>query len=292
MEITYAVVGGDDRQAYLANLLLRDGYRVICSGLENSPILSSEVHAKSLSESVSAADMVVLPLPVTGDGVTILANNSYTRLYLADVFDNLRAGALVAGGMLDKKLLDAAALRGIVMHDYLRREEMSVLNAIPTAEGALEIAIRETDFTLHSSRCLVSGYGRIGKVLAKMLRDLGAEVTVSARKYADFAWIKQAGYMAVQAESISDCGKEYDIIFNTVPQILFDRHTLQKILNKTSVLIIDLASDPGGVDFEAAKQMGIKSIKALSLPGKVAPKTAAAIIRDTIYNIVQEGKNG
>ena len=292
MNMRYTVVGGDDRQAYLANLLTRDGHQVICSGMENSTIVSREIKAKPLPEAVLAADIVVLPLPATRDGVTINANNSYTRLYLAEVFDNLQDGVIAVGGMLDGKLTEAAEARGIVIYDYLKREEMSILNAIPTAEGALEIAIRETDFTLHSSKCLVSGYGRIGKILSKMLMDLGADVTVSARKCADLAWIKQAGCRAVHISGIFAEEKEYDIIFNTVPDVIFDRHALSKITNKESVLIIDLASDPGGIDIEAAGTMGIKSIRALSLPGKVAPKTAAAIIRDTIYNIVQEDKNG
>ena len=53
-------------------------------------------------------------------------------------------------------------------------------------------------------------------------------------------------------------------------------------------LIIDLASKPGGVDFESAKRLGRNVIWALSLPGKTAPLTAGNIIRDTINNILNE----
>ena len=55
-----------------------------------------------------------------------------------------------------------------------------------------------------------------------------------------------------------------------------------------NALVIDLASKPGGVDFSAAKALGIKVIWALSLPGKVAPVTSGKIIKDTIMNIMTE----
>ena len=53
-------------------------------------------------------------------------------------------------------------------------------------------------------------------------------------------------------------------------------------------LIIDLASRPGGVDFEAAGELGLKTIWALSLPGKVAPITAGGIIRDTVLHMMAD----
>jgi len=140
--------------------------------------------------------------------------------------------------------------------------------------------------TLHSSRCLITGYGRIGKVLARMLKGMGAYVCVEARKYADLAMIDSIGCEAVSLGELPLCVGSFDAIFNTVPAMLFDRDLLGRIDRKT--LIIDLASKPGGVDFEAAKEMGIRVIWALSLPGKIAPVTSGAIIKDTIMNIMNE----
>jgi dipicolinate synthase subunit A len=107
-----------------------------------------------------------------------------------------------------------------------------------------------------------------------------------ARKYSDLAWIKSYGYKPVL---LSDVGKylpSMDVIFNTIPYVLLDESLLRQLKNDT--LIIDLASKPGGVDFEKAKQLGKKVIWALSLPGKVAPVTAAMFIKETVYNIVEE----
>ncbi len=70
------------------------------------------------------------------------------------------------------------------------------------------------------------------------------------------------------------------------PRKHFDEEKLKRI--KSGALIIDLASYPGGVDFEKAKELGIKTIHALSLPGKVAPKSAGEIIESTILSILKE----
>lgn len=161
-----------------------------------------------------------------------------------------------------------------------------ITNAVPTAEGAIEIAMTETPFTLHGSKCLVTGYGRIGKILSKMLCGIGARVSVEARKFADLAHIEGNSCKAVPLCELVHHVGEFDVIFNTVPYLIFDADMLRRL--KKDALLIDLASRPGGVDFEAAKQMGIRVIWALSLPGKVAPVSAGAIIKDTIVNVMQE----
>ena len=159
-------------------------------------------------------------------------------------------------------------------------------NAVPTAEGAIELAISETPITIRSSNCLVLGYGKVGKVLAHSLQALGAKTHVAARKYADLAFIESHGcHPLTIRETLARLG-EFDIIFNTVPALILDADGLKKIPRST--LIIDLASKPGGVDFEVAKELGLRVIWALSLPGRIAPVTAGTIIKDTIINILKE----
>ena len=63
--------------------------------------------------------------------------------------------------------------------------------------------------------------------------------------------------------------------------MIFPRRVLAQL--KPGCVLIDLASKPGGVDFEAAKELGVHAVQALSLPGKTAPRAAAEIIRDTIH---------
>lgn len=143
----------------------------------------------------------------------------------------------------------------------------STANAIPTAEGAIEIAISETPVTIHGSKCLVLGYGKIGKILTKDLYGMGAVTYAAARKYADLAMIEGHGYEPLPMSVLESRINDFDIIFNTVPALVLDDKVLSGV--RKDALIIDLASKPGGVDFEAAKKYGLRVIWALSLPSDV-----------------------
>ena len=155
---------------------------------------------------------------------------------------------------------------------------------MPTAEGAIQLAMEELPITLHGARVLVIGYGRLGRVLADRLAGLKARVSVAARRYADLAWAENCGYGVEHTGQLEGwlCG--YDLVVNTVPVRVLREAELADL--KPGCLVIDLASKPGGVDFDAAARLGVKAFWALSLPGKVAPVTAGKSIKTTIYNIL------
>ena len=146
--------------------------------------------------------------------------------------------------------------------------------------------MEELPITLQDARVLVIGYGRLGKVLARQLHGLGARVTVAARNPADRAWVRAWGYGDVPSDHLAGHTGGFDLSCNTVPVCLLDREALSGVT--PGCLVIDLASKPGGVDFAAAGELGVKVIWALSLPGKVAPVTAGKAIRSAIYNIMTE----
>ena len=146
--------------------------------------------------------------------------------------------------------------------------------------------MEELPITLHSARVLVVGYGRLGKVLARQLRGLGARVTVAARSCTDLAWAQVWSYGVERSDQLSGWLCSYDLVINTVPAPILGREELSDL--KPGCLVIDLASKPGGVDLAAAAEMGVKVIWALSLPGKVAPVTAALAIKAALYNILTE----
>ena len=129
------------------------------------------------------------------------------------------------------------------------------------------------------------GYGRIGKVLARLLKAVGSDVTVSARNTTDAAYIRALGYRFVNTEELREI-RGYDLVFNTVPARIFDDELLKNTDRHT--LLTDLASLPGGVDFEAASALRIDAQRALSLPGKCAPKAAGDIIKTTVFQIIEE----
>lgn len=281
---SFGVVGGDRRQIALAESIASDGYTVYAFGFDTVDFTKGVVKAE-LDEIAARCENIILPLPVTADGKYLNTQYSEKKTLLDDTFAEYMRNKQVFGGMMGKLFLTSELWDGIDTYDYYTREDFAVKNTVPTAEGALEIAMREYPGTINGSNCLVAGFGRIGKVLAWTLRGIGAKVTVSARKTSDLAWIELLGYKAIKTDDICD-RDQYDLIFNTVPALVFNRRMLSKAREGT--ILIDLASAPGGVDYEAAEKLGIKTIKALSLPGRVAPKAAGEIIKNTIYNIMEE----
>lgn len=286
-EYYFWVVGGDLRQVKLAQLLQLDGHTTQTYAMELRPE-QGDLSGSDTLKGVERADCVILPLPAAGEAGMLNAPLSDRKVPLAAVVQAMRPGQILCGGKLTTELQQLAQERDIAVFDYFAREELAVKNAIPTAEGAIQIAMEELPTTLFGSRVLVIGFGRLGKLLAHRLKGLGARVTVSARSYQDLAWIEAYGYCAERTDQLEGWLCNYDLIVNTVPALVLGEAELEDL--SPDCLVIDLASRPGGVDFESAAVLGIKAIWALSLPGKVAPVTSGKIIRDTIYHILQEAE--
>lgn len=280
MKPTISILGGDLRQVYLARMLLEDGKNVATWGLEQG----GGINGVPLDQALEG-EILLLPMPVCRNGMLHLPLTE-TELEAERLWARLRYDQLLLGGLtgdLSRRLMTDY---GLTLLDYYAREETQVANAVPTAEGALQLAMESTDSTLHNSRCLIIGYGRIGRLLADRLLALGAEVTVSARKYGDLAWIEAWGCHSVQTGALTGQLERFDLIFNTAPALILDGARLRE--TRKNCVIIDLASAPGGVDLEAAKRLSRQVILAPGLPGKVAPRTAAAAIRDSVYHILEE----
>lgn len=282
--LTFAFIGGDKRQIYTSMLLANEGYRVKTYGLEKSD--ETCMCTYSAEECIKNADVVVLPMPYSKDKVNVNAPFASKQISVSDIVSSVKKDAVIFVGIADRTFDDLCSVAGVKYVDYGKREELAIMNAVPTAEGALMIATENTKHTIHSSKCLVIGYGRIGKILSSYLKALGADVVAAARKSADIALIKVMGIRSALTSELSNGIESYDIIFNTVPNLILDFSLLHK--TDPNVLIIDLASKPGGVDLDTAKALNRKAIWALSLPGKTAPYTAGKIIKDTMLNILEE----
>lgn len=286
MEKSITVVGGDLRIVKLIEMLDCDGYKVYTYGLENSEeVLNLErvEMCPTLEEAVSASKIVVGPIPLSSDRKRLSTPFGRNSVELGDFVNALKGKYLIAGNIGIKEELDA---NGVQYTDLLKREEFSVLNTIATAEGTIQITMEETQRTVHGSNVLVMGFGRIGKVLAKMLDGIGAKVYCEARKNEDISWIKAYGYNPIHLNDLNENLNKFDIIINTIPFQILDEERLNLV--KKESIIIDLASNPGGVDRKAAREKGIKVIWALSLPAKVAPLTSAEFIKETLYHVLKE----
>ena len=277
------VVGGDLRQVRLAQLLCEEGHSVHTWALERAEGVPEPM--ADLSEA-RLADCVVLPLPAAGEDGRLNAPFSEEKAELAGVLDALRPGQVVCAGRASPALLELARERELRLFDYFDREELAVANAVPTAEGAVQLALEELPITLHGARVLVVGFGRVGKLTAHRFQALGARVSVAARKWADLAWAEAYGYVPERLEQLDGSLCAYDLVVNPAPAQVLAAARLEQL--EPDCLVIDLASRPGGVDLEAASELGLRVIWALSLPGKVAPVTAGRILRDTICHILCE----
>ena len=280
--LCFWVIGGDPRQIALAQALADDGHQVHTYALEEGEDPPSPAPDLSL---VGEAQCVILPLPAD-DGEALNTPLSRQGLTVRRLLSALKPGQLLCGGKLSDSLRLQTEARGLRVVDYFDREELAVANAVPTSEGTIQLAMEELPITLHAAQVLVIGYGRLGKVLAHQLQGLGARVSVAARSCADLTWIRVWGCEGEETGALHGELSDYDLIVNTVPALVLDRALLREL--KRECLVIDLASKPGGVDFAAAAELGVKVIWALSLPGKTAPVTAGLAIRDTIYNILTE----
>lgn len=281
---TIGIIGGDLRIIELAKMLISDKYKVYAYGIEKTKI-PNITYTKNIEECIQNSEIIIGPLPFSSNGIEVNTPFSNNKILINELMQKLSEKTFIAGS-IKTEIIELANENKVKIYDIVKREELAVLNAISTAEGALQIAISETAKNLHGNKVLVLGFGRIGKVLAKMLDGIGAKVSCEARKATDLAWVKAYGYNPINLIDLKQHLGEFDIIFNTIPYMVLDKENLQLV--KEDALIIDLASTPGGLDKESAKELKRKFIWALSLPGKVAPITSAEFMKETLYNMFKE----
>jgi dipicolinate synthase subunit A len=282
-----AVIGGDLRIVKLVEMLQKEGYTLKTYGLEKATEIE-ETNTNSIEECIKDANIVLGPLPLSSNGQLVNTPFSSKKINVEELINQIGGKTFIAGS-IKPEVYQMAEEKDITILDIVKREEFAVLNAISTAEGAIQIAINETPKNVHGNNVLVLGFGRIGKVLSKMLDGIGAKVACEARKATDLAWIKAYGYEAINLIDLKENLHRFDIIINTIPYIVLDKEMLQEV--KKDTLIIDLASNPGGVDKQAVKELGIKFNWALSLPGKVSPITSAEFMKETLLNMFKEIEN-
>lgn len=340
----FFVIGGDMRQAYLADILQRQGYQVsdfllpqlrreekpqggslLFELLQDSDLITQEKSQQidflaRLSESFA----VLAPIPLSKDGIILNSTKENTKISLDFIIEHLKEGQYFFAGCIPAWFIGKCEQKGVFCYDYMKDEPLAVRNAVATAEGVLAEAILKYPGNLHDTDCLVLGFGKCGRVLAEKLKGLSAKVTVCIRKDSDYAWAKACGYEAVYFDikptenkrgkmacsyketkiccqslmNSSICGyectkkylnchiSEFPLIFNTVPSLVLHRELLSEL--QKDAMIFDIASAPGGIDYEVSKRLGISANLYPSLPGKYAPKASAEVMVEAIKRIIRK----
>ncbi|NLV20562.1 MAG: dipicolinate synthase subunit DpsA [Syntrophomonadaceae bacterium] len=283
--IKIAVLGGDDRELILVNELVRMGATVVVCGFPREMVGHGAFVLNDPEEACKGAEIAILPLPGTSPEGFIRAVYSDKELKLTEkAISFLAPQALIIIGSARDFLKKWISSRNLNLLEVAEIDEIAILNSIPTAEGAIQIAMEETNFTIHGSKSCVIGFGRVGITLARTLKALGSEVTVVARNHGQLARAYEMGCKKAELADLQEIMHTADLAFNTIPELVLDRSVL-KYANPDA-LIIDLAAQPGGTDFEAANNYGLKAILAPGLPGKVASLSAGKILAGVIPGLI------
>ncbi len=284
-ELQATVVGGDARQIIVAESLTTLFKKVKIFGHPQPAVRDTLEYHSDLVEALVDANVVLLPIGGINEEGLIWSYKGKPRIDFGQYVASLNPGTVIVTGSITERWSDIAEFYHLKVIQYADNNEIAILNSIPTAEGTLQFAMEELPITIHGSRVIVIGFGRVGMSVARIFKALNAEVVVTARRKESLARAKEMGCETIPLEGWSETAKTADLLINTVPALMIDDSILAKL--KPQTVIIDLASAPGGTDFKAAERRQIKAILAPGLPGLVAPKTAGEVLASTIPIIIQ-----
>ena len=261
MRMDYAIIGGDGRFAHLARLLKARGRRVGVYGREPLP----DIPALDEAALAGAKNLVTnFPPKYPGNGM---------------LFEEILATAGKEARVFACGPLHPDAADGRLV-DLWRDEALILENARLTAEGAAASAMRASTGALRGARCMVIGYGRIGRALTEILVALGARVTVASRGTAGRNRAVERGAEVIPTACVTQVLPGQEIVFNTAPAKVLDEAALRRA--DGGAMLIDLASLPYGIDLPAAWSLGLRAWREPGLPGRYCPRSAARALLDAI----------
>jgi dipicolinate synthase subunit A len=291
MKQLIAVIGGDARYLELIRQLQATRHiELILVGYDKLEQGFTGLNQTDFSDlDVENLDIVILPITGTDEEGKVETVFSDQEIQMTEEwFGRLKDKAVVFTGITNHHLTELTMKTNTTLIPLLDRDDVAIYNSIPTAEGAIMMAIENTDYTIHSSRVIVAGFGRVGNTVANKFAALGAKVSVATKNSTDLARITEMGLTPIELNKLPEYTSECDLLINTIPAEVITKAAIQNL--PSNAVIIDLASKPGGTDFDYAKQRGIEAILARSLPSIVAPKTAGKILADVIIQILTKEK--
>ncbi|MBE0466809.1 MAG: dipicolinate synthase subunit DpsA [Candidatus Desulforudis sp.] len=281
-----SVLGGDARSIHIVEEFSARGAQVkalripVAGGAPNVSV------CRDAAEALTEIDVLVIPLPGIDDNGRLYTVSGDSPVISKALLQSIDRETPIYTVMAGSYLQTLAAQLGLRVVELVRFQEFAVYNSIPTAEGAIQLAMERMPITIHGCRAVVLGFGNVATTLARTLTALGAKTTVVARNSASLARAYEMGLGIAGPAQLPDCLARADLVFNTIPAVILDRKVLESV--NPEACIIDLASAPGGTDFEAARALGLNAGLAPNLPGKVAPKTAGQIIVDTVLRLLYD----
>jgi dipicolinate synthase subunit A len=278
---TVAVLGGDRRMGEAIPFFLQAGAQVRLAGHQWEDRFAGVQVCATGADALTGAHVAVLPVQGVSEDGRVFTTRGAPECHIdVDGLRRMARGASVFTGIGNPYLRRACEAAGLSLVEYREADEFAIWNSIPSAEGAIQMAMEASPLTVFGSRSLVLGFGRTGRAIALLLRGLFSDVAVAARKDLDLARIWASGHRYIPWDRLADEVAQADLIFNTVPALVLTREVL--VAAPPHAVVIDVASAPGGTDFQAASELGLTAKLAPGLPGIVAPVTAGKIIAELI----------
>lgn len=270
--VTIAVVGGDRREQEIARCAAAEGATVRSFGFPwPTSGIEGVLQAKSAHEALKNADIALFPIPgIAPDGALFAPSCSERIVPDRDMMAGMRKPGHVILGWADANLKGHCEALGITIHEYEWDDDLMLLRGPAIVEGMLRVIIENTDVTIHRARVCMVGQGTIGTLATRTLIGLGARVHVAARNPVQRATAYAAGAESHELSELVTVLPMADILISSVPAQVVGRNLLTTM--NSQALLIDLAAPPGGIDRDAAQELGLKFIWARGL-GSRAPIT-------------------
>lgn len=267
------VIGGDERMKLLPRFL---PYKCITAMPQD--VLYGDIYSY-LAKIIEQCDAVILPVPMTRDGLTVNSPNISAEIEISKLLDITADNMPILGGCVPDELMK----RHTNIYDYADSERFAMRNARLTAEGTLSQMIAKSSGTLYGSKVMIVGGGKIANAIVPLIKPFTDDITVAARRDNVRQQFMQMGCKAIDTAKLELFG--YDYIVNTVPYLLIDENVLKTA--KPDAVMLDLATKPCGIDFAAAERLKIKAYLLPGVPGKCSPYAAARVIADEIETILK-----
>ena len=255
----------DRRQEKLANLL--GGERVSNTGEE-------KLQGKEVCEKV-----YVLPTPVAKLNKNPVAKEKLKQ-ELIKAHECEAIAVKVFGGVFDQEWTTFLEGYEIPYWDFMKLPEVVEGNAWITAEATLAECLKYSSYSICGQNVLMTGYGCCGKKIAELFSLLGAHVVVAARRSEVREEIRRDGYKAISFVEMPEVLSDIVTVINTVPALVLTEDCIRRLPEEA--VIVDIASNPGGTDFDAAQKYGITAKLALGLPGIYTTSSSALLLKRAI----------
>lgn len=281
-----AVIGADLRQIYMIKSLYEKGYTIYTYGINNDLITDIIRKTSSLHEAMQESNILICPIPFSKDNKDIAFLNLYEDKNVKHFMEGLNKKHILFAGMIPDYLSSHCNRNKIITYDFMKMNDVAILNAIATAEGTIAEAIKRSPINLHGSKSLVLGFGRCAQVLASKLKAFDVDIYVSARDKDAIALATAYGYHGILLDNLEKDLNSFDFVFNTIPAMILAKDKLEKL--SPYVTIIDIASAPGGLDYGVAESLNLNASLCLGLPGIYSPKSSGEILADVVETILIE----